>query len=127
MIATLPNAKKPCEFIGSAKDDLAAMPSEVKSVFGFAIFNAQMGDKHPDAKVLKGFGGAGVLEVVESFDGNAYRAIYTVKFAGVVYVLYCFQKKSKRGRETPKHDVDLIKKRLKDAEEHYRKNYRKAE
>ena len=126
MIAPLPNAKKPCEFIGSAEHDLAAMPSEVKSVFGFAIFSAQMGDKHPDAKVLKGFGGAGVLEVVETFEGNAYRAVYTVKFAGVVYVLHCFQKKSKRGSETPKHDIDLIKKRLKDAEEHYRKNYRKA-
>jgi phage-related protein len=72
---------------------------------------------------LKGFGGAGVLEVVEDFAGNTYRAVYTVKFEEVVYVLHAFQKKSKKGRETPKSDIDLIRSRLKLAEEHYKKTY----
>jgi len=75
---------KPAEFIASALDDISAMPNEVKRIFGFAIRMAQRGEKHPDAKPLKGFGGAGVLEVVEDFDGDTYRAIYTVKFAGMV-------------------------------------------
>jgi len=122
----MPTAKKPCEFIGSSKEDLSAMPGDVKEVMGFAIFLAQSGEKHGSAKPLKGFGSAGVLEVVEDFDGDAYRAVYTVKFAGVVYLLHAFQKKSKRGRATPQHDIDLIKLRLKTAEQHYRTKYRKA-
>lgn len=126
MITPIPNAKKPCEFIASAKKDLSAMPDEVKEVFGFALFVAQSGGTHQSAKPLRGFGGAGVLEVVESFEGDAYRAVYTVKFAGVVYVLHAFQKKSKRGRATPQHDIDLIKQRLRVAEQHYQENYRKA-
>jgi phage-related protein len=99
------------------------MPDEVKEVFGFAIFKAQIGEKHPDAKPLKGFGGAGVLEIVEDFNGDTYRAIYTVKFKGVVYVLDAFQKKSKRGSETPRQDMDRIKSRLKLAEQHYKQHY----
>lgn len=94
------------------------MPSEVQDTFGYALHLAQEGKKHPQAKPLKGFGGAGVLEVVEDFNGNAYRAAYTVKFAGVVYVLHCFQKKSTHGIETPKPDMDLIRERLKTAEAH---------
>ncbi|HZL30738.1 MAG TPA: type II toxin-antitoxin system RelE/ParE family toxin [Pseudolabrys sp.] len=90
-----------------------------QNVFGFAIRAAQRGSKHPDAKPLKGFGGASVLEVVEDFDGDTYRAVYTVKFAGRIYVLHVFQKKSKRGAKTPKSDLDLIKSRLKDAEKKY--------
>jgi len=125
MVTTIPTAKKPCEFIASSKDDLSAMPDDVKEVVGFALFMAQMGEKHPQAKALKGFGGAGVLEVVEDCDGDAYRAVYTVKFAGVVYVLHAFQKKSKRGRATPQHDIELIKSRLKLAEQHYQENYQK--
>jgi phage-related protein len=122
----MPSAKKPCEFIGSAKENLSAMPDDVKETIGFAIFAAQSGEKHQSAKPLKGFGGAGVLEVVEDFDGDTYRAVYTVKFAGVVYVLHAFQKKSKRGSATPRHDIELIKERLKTAERHYQENYRKA-
>jgi len=99
------------------------MPKEVKSVFGFAIFQAETGEKHPDAKPLRGFGGAGVLEVIENFDGNTYRAAYTIKFKGVVYVLDAFQKKSKKGAKTPAHDMDRIKSRLKLAEQHYKDNY----
>ena len=83
---------------------------------GYALYFAQLGDKHPAAKVLKGFGGAGVLEVVEDHDGDTYRAVYTVKFAGAVYVLHAFQKKSKTGIKTPKPVLDLIKERLKLAE-----------
>jgi phage-related protein len=127
MIATLPTARRPVEFIASAKRDLAALPDAVKAVFGFAIFQAELGEKHPDAKPLKGFGGGGVLEVVDDHDGNAYRAIYTVKFEGVVYVLHAFQKKSKKGVKTDKRDIDLIKSRLKIAEQHYAKNYRRKE
>ncbi len=112
-------AMKPCEFIGSSKNDISSMPQQVKDAFGFAIRAAQRGAKHPDAKPLKGFGGAGVLEVVENFDGDTFRAVYTVKFAGMIYVLHVFQKKSKRGAKTPKTDLDLIKNRLKDAENKY--------
>jgi phage-related protein len=99
-----------------AKKDLMAMPGEVQDVFGYALHEAQEGRKHPDAKPLKGFGGAGVLEVVEDYKGDAYRAVYTVRFAAAVYVLHCFQKKSTQGIATPKHDVELIKSRLKAVE-----------
>lgn len=83
---------------------------------GYALYVAQRGRKHQQAKPLKGFGGAGVLEVVQHFDGNSYRAVYTVRFAGRVYVLHAFQKKSKRGIATPRADIDLVKARLKRAE-----------
>lgn len=89
------------------------MPGEVQDTFGYALHLAQEGKKHPQAKPLKGFGGAGVLEVVEDFRGNAYRAVYTVRFGNAVYVLHCFQKKSTRGIETPKPDLELIRERLK--------------
>ena len=89
------------------------MPATVQDTFGFALHLAQAGQKHPDAKALKGFGGAGVLEVVESWQGNAYRAVYTLKVADAVYVLHCFQKKSTKGAETPKPDMELIRDRLK--------------
>jgi phage-related protein len=112
----VPDALKPLRWIGSAKKDLLAMPEEVQQVFGFALFQAQIGQMHPAAKPLKGFGSAGVVEIVEDWRGNAYRAVYTLRFAGAVYVLHCFEKKSKRGIETPKREMDLIRVRLKDAE-----------
>jgi phage-related protein len=90
---------------------------------GFALRQAQEGQKHVNAKPLKGFSGAGVLEVVEDHAGNTYRAVYTVRFAGVVYVLHVFQKKSKKGSKTPKPDVDLIKQRLKAAKDDYEKQH----
>ena len=83
------------------------------------MYLAQTGSKHPHAKPLKGFGGAGVLEIVENEDGDTYRAVYTVKLAGIVYVLHAFQKKSRQGIATPKQDIDLIQQRLKRAQEHY--------
>jgi len=91
------------------------MPDEAQQVFGFALFLAQSGSLHPAAKPLKGFGSAGVVEVVVDRRSNAYRAIYTVRFADAVYVLHCFEKKSKRGIETPKREMDLIRERLKEA------------
>ena len=95
------------------------MPEGVKDLFGHAIDLAQAGGKHQDAKVLTGFGSAGVLEVVEDDRGNTYRAVYTVKFAGWVYVLHCVQKKSKSGIKTPKEDMDLIHARLKAAKQDF--------
>jgi phage-related protein len=110
---------KPIYWVGSSRDDLRAFPQQVRQVFGFALWQAQMGGKHVDAKVLKGFGGAGVLEVVEDHGGSAFRAVYTVRFSGAVYVLHVFQKKSKKGTKTPTADLEMIRRRLKTAEEHH--------
>jgi phage-related protein len=118
--------QKPVQWMGSSKDDLRAFPDEVRRVMGVAINDAQNGEEHPSVKALKGFGGRSVLEVIDDFDGDTYRAVYTVRFAGVAYVLHCFQKKAKKGRETPKHDIEVVKIRLKAAEVHYRVNYRKG-
>ncbi|MCX7139261.1 MAG: type II toxin-antitoxin system RelE/ParE family toxin [Proteobacteria bacterium] len=111
--------RKPLKWIGSSKRDLDAMPEDVKDVFGHAIDLAQVGGKHQDAKTMSGFGSAGILEIVEDFRGNTFRAVYTVKFAGWVYVLHCFQKKSKSGIKTPKEDMHLINLRLKAARQDY--------
>ena len=113
------NRRKPVEWIGSARSDLRKFPPEVRRVMGQAIDDAQLGLESPAAKALRGFGGRGVLEIVDDFDGDTYRAVYTVKFAGVVYVLHAFQKKAKKGIATPQHEIDLIKARLKRAENHY--------
>lgn len=96
---------------------LRDFPDDVQDVIGFALYLAQLGDKHPSAKPLKGFAGAGVLEIVEDFDGDTYRAVYTVKFQDAIYVLHTFQKKSKSGIKTPKHELDLIENRLTAAKE----------
>ena len=108
---------KPLYWIGSSKKDLLALPEEVVDVVGYALYLAQMGKKHDQAKPLKGFGSAGVVEVVEDWQGNAYRAVYTVRFSGKVFVLHVFQKKSKRGGATPRADMELIRRRLEAAEE----------
>ena len=102
------------------------MPEDVKDVFGHAIDLAQAGSRHQDAKAMTGFGSAGVLEVVEDFRGDTFRAVYTVKFAGWVYVVHCFQKKSKSGIKTPKEDLVLITARLKAAKQDY-ENWLKCE
>lgn len=115
---------KPIEWIGSSLDDLKGFPEEVQQVVGYALYRSQCGQKHPNSKPLKGFKGASVLETVEDFDGDTYRAIYTVRFVGVLYVLHAFQKKSKRGIATPKQDVELIEARLKRAKEHYEQYYK---
>ena len=103
---------RPLYWVASSKRDLMALPGKVKDVFGYALHLAQAGQQHPAAKPLKGFGGAGVLEVVEDFQSDTYRAIYTVRFNSAVYVLHCFQKKSTSGVATPKSDLDLVKMRL---------------
>ena len=107
---------KPAYWIGSSLDDLRAFPGEVQHAIGFALRDAQLGGKHESAKPLRGFKGAGVLEIIEDHDGDTYRAVYTVKLAGSIYVLHVFQKKSKKGIKTPKHELDLIKARLRAAE-----------
>ncbi|MDO8374060.1 MAG: type II toxin-antitoxin system RelE/ParE family toxin [Polaromonas sp.] len=112
----MPIEERPLEWIGSSYKDLLDLPTEVRRFFGFALSLAQVGDKHDSAKVLKGFSGAGVLEVVEDDVGGTYRAVYTVKFAEAVFVLHCFQKKSKRGIATPKEEMDIVHARLKIAE-----------
>jgi phage-related protein len=110
---------KPVRWVASSREDLRFFPEEVRRRVGGALWDAQLGRKAPYAKPLKGFGGAGVLEVVDDFDGDTYRAVYTVRFAGVVYVLHAFQKKSKHGIALPKPDQDLIEQRLKRAREDY--------
>jgi phage-related protein len=110
---------KPAFFVGSSRDDLRKFPDEVRTAFGFAIFTAQEGARVPNVKPLKGLvPGAGVLEVLEDFDRNTYRLVYTVRFADAVYVLHAFQKKSKTGIKTPKHEVDLIRARYAEAKAH---------
>ncbi|MGR8933381.1 MAG: type II toxin-antitoxin system RelE/ParE family toxin [Gammaproteobacteria bacterium] len=110
---------KPLFWIGSSLDDLKACPDDVQDTIGYALDWAQRGGKSPAAKPLQGFGGAGVLEIVDDYDGDTYRAVYTLRFAGAVYVLHVFQKKSRKGIATPKQDIDLLKARLRRAEEHY--------
>ena len=104
-------------WFGRTKKDLKTMPSEVVDAIGFSLYQAQLGERAENTKVLKGFHGAGVLEIIESDQAGTYRAVYTVKFGNEVYILHCFQKKSKSGISTPKEDMDIINKRLKEAEE----------
>jgi phage-related protein len=108
---------KPLLWIGSSLKDLREFPELVKEHVGYALYTAQQGQKHRDAKVLTGFGSAGVLEVVSDHRGDTFRAVYTLKFEGAVYVLHAFQKKSKTGRETPKRELELVKQRFKEAEQ----------
>ena len=107
---------KPLYWIGSSRKDIKSLPEEVQDVFGYALYLAQVGKKHAEAKALQGFGSAGVLEVVEDWQGDAYRAVYTVRFTRAVFVLHVFKKKSTKGISTPKRDLDLIRERLKMAE-----------
>jgi phage-related protein len=110
---------KPVRWVGSSRNDLRGFPEAVRNRVGGAVWEAQLGRKPPYAKPLKGFGGAGVLEVVDDFDGDTYRAVYTVRFAGAVYVLHAFQKKSRRGIATPRQEIRLIEERLQRAREDY--------
>jgi len=108
---------KPLIWMGSSKKDLIALPAAVIDTFGYALFLAQSGKRYESTKVLRGFGDASVLEVIESKAGSTYRAVYTVRFADAVYVLHVFQKKAKSGVATPKPDMDLINERLNRAAE----------
>lgn len=110
---------KPVSWIGSSYKDFRAFPDPVQDAMGYALYQAQVGKKHVKAKPLKGFGGAGVLEIVADHVGDTFRAVYTVKFASAIYVLHAFQKKSKSGIKTPAEDLKLIQQRLKAAETDY--------
>lgn len=108
---------KPLLFVGTSREELKKFPDDVRDAMGYALFEAQSGGKHRNTKPLKGFGSASVLEIVDDFDGDTYRAVYTVKFRDAVYVLHAFQKKSKKGIETPASDIELIKSRLKQVQD----------
>lgn len=113
--------ERPLLWIGSSRKDYAAFPPKVQEAFGFELFLAQTGQHPPSAKPLKGMG-SGVLELIDMFDGDAYRAVYTIRFEAAVYVLHSFMKKSKQGIKTPHGDIELVKRRLRDAELHYQAN-----
>jgi phage-related protein len=107
---------KPVRWIGSSRRDVQAFPEPVKDHLGYALFVAQCGGKHCDSKTLRGFGGAGVVEIITDHFSDTFRTVYTSQYEGVIYVLHAFQKKSKSGRATPKPEIDLIKRRLREAE-----------
>lgn len=108
---------KPVIWVGSSRKALREFPEPVRDHVGYALYVAQKGGKHRDTKALSGFSGAGVVEIIKDFRGDTFRAVYTVRYAEAVCVLHAFQKKSKTGRETPRHDMDLIKQRLREAEQ----------
>jgi len=107
---------KPVIWVGSSRKDLREFPDAVQDHMGYALYVAQQGGKHRDARPLTGFSGAGVVEIVKDYRGDTFRAVYTLRYQGVVYMLHAFQKKSKTGRETPREDTELIKRRLREAE-----------
>jgi phage-related protein len=104
-------------WVGTSRKDLRKFPEPVQDHLGYALYVAQRGGKHRDAKALSGFGGAGVVEMVKDYRGDTFRAVYTLRYAGAVYVVHAFQKKSKTGRQTPRRDMELIKQRLRQAEQ----------
>jgi|SRR5208282_4110702 len=108
---------KPVIWIGTSREDLRAFPDPVQDHIGYALYIAQRGGKNHSSKVLSGFGSAGVVEVLKDFRGDTFRAVYTLRYAATVYVLHAFQKKSKSGRETPRRDIELIQRRLREAEQ----------
>lgn len=114
---------KPIVWLGNAKDNLKEFPKDVQRQMGNGLYMAQMGEKYVKAKPLKGFSGAGVLEIKSDYDGDTYRTVYTVTFKDAIYVLHAFQKKSKQGIATPQQDINLIKKRLQDAKQHYNETF----
>ena len=107
---------KPVHWVGSSRRDLKAFPAAVRRDVGQALFAAQCGEEYPSVKALKGFGGRSVLEIVALDESGTYRAVYTVRFHGSIYVPHAFQKKSKAGIATPQKDLDLIRQRLVAAE-----------
>lgn len=125
MARALVPGEKPLDWVGSSKKDFLAFPEPVKDEMGNALGLVQFGGKHPKAKPWKGLG-SGVLEIVEDHDGDTYRAVYTVRFREVVYVLHAFQKKSPKGIRTARHDVELIERRLRAAEQDYEVRYGKG-
>lgn len=113
-------SERPVIWVGSSRRDLRNFPREVRRDLGQALYAAQQGETDPSAKPLRGFGGGSVLEIVADQEGGTWRVVYTVRYPEAIYVLHAFQKKSKRGIATPKKDVDLIRRRLADAERIHR-------
>jgi phage-related protein len=118
---------KPCLFVGPSRRELKNFPDEVRGSIGHALHQAQCGSESEAAKALKGFRGRSILEIVTDFDGNTFRAVYTVRFSDAIYVLHAFQKKSKKGIATPKQTIELVKSRLHDAENDYRARQKQGE
>jgi len=118
-----PMSPKPLEWVGSSRESLGRFPGTVRREFGYSLYLAQLGMSGLNVKALKGFGGAGVLQIVASHHGDTYRVVYTVAFAQAVFVLHAFQKKSKRGSTTPRKEIDLIRRRLAVAERAYGEIY----
>ena len=116
--------ERPLLWMASSKRDYREFPSRVQDGFGFELYLAQTGQHPPSAKPLRGFG-SGTLELVEDFDGDTYRTVYTVRFGEAIYVLHAFKKKSKRGIKTPQSDIDLIRRRLRDAEQDHAQRFKK--
>ena len=116
--------EKPIEWVGSSKEDLKDFPDEVMRTMGYSLHVAQNGGKSDNAKPLsKAVKGGGIYEVCDDYQGDTYRAVYTIKFEKAIYIIHAFKKKSKKGKSTPKPDMDLIAARYKRAEEHYKENY----
>ncbi len=123
-MANIARPIRPLLWVASSKRDYGEFPPRVQDALGFELFLAQTGQHPPSAKPLKGLG-SGVVELIEDFDGDTYRTIYTVRFREAVYVLHAFKKKSKRGIVTPRSDIELVKRRLKDAESDYAERFGK--
>jgi phage-related protein len=122
-VADLERADKPLHWVASSRKDLKAFPEDVVDIMGFGLRVVQKCDTPDNAKPLKGFGGTGVCEIIENYDTDTYRAVYTVRFPNAVYVLHAFKKKAHQGIKTPKKELDVIKLRLKYAEEDYAARY----
>ena len=123
----MPNFARPLRpllWVVSSKRDYDQFPARVQETMGFELFLAQTGQHPPSAKPLHGLG-SGTVELIEDFAGDTYRAVYTVRFAAAIYILHAFKKKSKRGRKTPQSDIDLIRRRLTEAERDYTQRYGK--
>ena len=116
----MPESERPLIWVGSSRRDLRGFPRQVRRDIGQALYAAQKGETDPAAKPLKGFGGRFVVEIIADHAGDTWRAVYTVRFPEAIYVLHAFQKKSKRGIGTPKKDIDLIHRRLAEAERLHR-------
>ena len=121
------SGERPLYWVGSSLEDLRTFPDTVIDVMGYALHLAQQGDKHPDAKPLKGFPGGSVLEITADHDGNTWRAVYTLKYKDALYVLHAFQKKSKQGIKTPRQHINMIQRRLKLAQEYHAQTHQKKQ
>ena len=121
------SGERPLYWVGSSLKDLRTFPDAVIDVMGYALHLAQQGDKHPDAKPLKGFPGGSVLEITADHDSDTWRAVYTLKYREALYVLHAFQKKSKQGIKTPRQHINMIQSRLKLAQEHHEQTHQKKQ